>query len=419
MTASALPPFRIETCVPDRREPGMMMFNIRPGGNADRKVPVGWLMGVDQSGEIVYCETHKEPPQDVCALPNGNILFSQTGAGMITEMTRAGDTVRRWCAAGKWRDRTIPDDVRPIDVELLHHTINVFPNGNMLLLTMEIRDIPDWPGSDSDPDAPAGNARVVGDIVLEVAPDGAIVNRWPLLDLLDPYRLCYGSRSPYWVKQGFPDSNDWCHCNAATYDTRDDSIIVSLRTQDCLVKFDRASGDLKWILGTPNNWKAPWSDKLLSPVGDLEWQYHQHDVSVTPGGTIFCFDNGNFRATPFEPKRPAADNYSRAVEFDIDEAAGTVKQIWSYDGAPGNRLYGCYQGGAFRLPQTGNSFITYGGIVTDDGVPSDASGGGFCRGRLVEITPEGEMVFDMWIDASAEAEPIPLSVFRAEHIPPI
>lgn len=394
------------------------MFNIRPGGNADRKAPVGWLMGIDQQGEIAFCETHEDPPQDVCALPNGNILFSQTGAGLLTEMTRSGDMVRRWCAAGKWRDKIIPDGVCPIDVELLHHTVNVFPNGNMLLLTMEVRDIPDWPGSDTDPHAPTETARVVGDIVLEVTPEGDVVNKWPLLDLLDPYRLCYGSRSPYWVKQGFPDTYDWCHCNCATYDERDDSLIVSLRTQDCMVKFDRSSGALKWILGTPNNWRAPWSDKLLAPLGHIDWQYHQHDCSVTPQGTIMCFDNGNYRATPFDPKRPAADNYSRAVEFAIDETAGTVEQVWAHEGNVGDRLYGCYQGGACRLPQTGNSFVTYGGVVTDNGAPSDSSGGGFCRSRLVEIAPDGEVVFDMWIDSSSEANPVPLSVFRAEHIPP-
>lgn len=221
------------------------------------------------------------------------------------------------------------------------------------------------------------------------------------------------------MRQGFPDTNDWCHANAATYDQRDDSIIVSLRTQDCLIKFDRTSGSLKWILGSPDNWKAPWADKLLSPIGELEWQYHQHDCSVTPTGTILCFDNGNFRATPFNPKVPAAENRSRIVEFDVDESAGTVEQIWSYDGGPDDTLYACYQGGAFRLPQTGNSFVTYGGLVTDDGVPSDSSSGGFCRSRLLEITPGGDIVFDMWIDDSANDEPMPLSVFRAEHIPPL
>lgn len=62
---------------------------------------------------------------------------------------------------------------------------------------------------------------------------------------------------------------DWCHANAVSHDPRDDSLLVSLRHQDCIIKIDRRSGDLVWILGDPGNWRAPWSDSLLRPVGDL------------------------------------------------------------------------------------------------------------------------------------------------------
>ena len=55
-------------------------------------------------------------------------------------------------------------------------------------------------------------------------------------------------------------------------------------------------------------------------------------------GTILCFDNGNHRAQPFATPTPAAKNYSRAVEFAVDEANGTVRQVWSYGDAPGERL---------------------------------------------------------------------------------
>lgn len=394
-----------------------MMFNIRPGGNSLRTIPVGWLIGLDQTGEIAFCQTYKDPPQDVCALPNGNFLFSQTSAGLITEMTRTGETLRRWYAIGKWRDKDAPVNAIPIDAELLHHTVNVFPNGNMLLLTMEVRKFENWPGSDTDPNAPTETANVVGDIIIEVSPAGTIVNRWKLLDLLDPYRLCYGSRSSYWVKQGFPNSNDWCHANSANYDSHDDSIIVSLRTQDCIIKIDRKSGLLRWILGTPNNWKHPWTDKLLTPIDEISWQFHQHDCSTTKAGNVLCFDNGNYQATPFDSKVPPQRNHSRAVEFAVDDEAGTVKQIWTFDGGTDNRLYSCYQGGAFRLPQTGNTFITFGGVVTDNGSPSDASNGGFCHGRLLEVTEDGDIVFDLWVDSTDAANPIPFSVFRAEHLP--
>ena len=125
------------------------------------------------------------------------------------------------------------------------------------------------------------------------------------------------------------------------------------------------------------------------------------------------------RATPFDAKLPAPENYSRIVEFRVDEDAMTVEQVWAYGDAPDARLYACYQGGAYRLPQTGNSFMTYGGICTADGVASDSNAGSFGRSRLIELTPDKEIVFEMWFDSSGETDPIALSSFRAEHVPPV
>ena len=41
------PPVRIETCIPERREPGLTLFNIRPGSVAGRDAPGGWMIGLD------------------------------------------------------------------------------------------------------------------------------------------------------------------------------------------------------------------------------------------------------------------------------------------------------------------------------------------------------------------------------------
>ena len=41
---------------------------------------------------------------------------------------------------------------------------------------------------------------------------------------------------------------------------------------------------------------------------------------------------------------------------------------------------------------------------------------GFCRARLIEVTPDKDIVFDMWIE-DTEPDPMPLSAFRAEHFP--
>lgn len=419
MSFGNLPPHQIDVCKPARREPGMMVFNVRPGRPDIGRNKVGWIIGVDQDGNFPLNMKFDTAAQDSCALPNGNLMFSLTGAGLIKEVLRSGQVVRQWHVAGKWQDKEPPPNSVEIDVPLTHHRVNRFPNGNLLLLSAETRVLPDWPQNDTDPDAPRGPANVVGDVVLEVTPKGEVVNKWHLLDMLDPYRLCYGSCSGYWRKLGLPDSNDWCHTNAVFYDARDDTIMLSLRTQDCILKFHRSSGEIKWILGDPGNWRAPWSDKLLKPVGDVEWQYHQHDCSVTPTGTILCFDNGNHRALPFADPLPGEKNYSRVVEFAVDEDAMTVEQVWAFgdgDGL-GEGLYGCYQGGAYRLPKTGNTFMNFGGVCTIDGVPTNDNRGGMCRARLLEITPHNEIVFDMWIDGSEEDPPMPLSYFRSEYVP--
>jgi arylsulfate sulfotransferase len=123
------------------------------------------------------------------------------------------------------------------------------------------------------------------------------------------------------------------------------------------------------------------AERLLMPEAGVEWQFHQHDCSVVGRGRVLCFDNGNFRAGAFAPKQEEATSYSRVVEYEVDEAAQKVRQVWSFaDGGP-DRIFACYQGGAYRLPKTGNTFMTFGGICTVDGVPtSDMSTPGTARG---------------------------------------
>jgi hypothetical protein len=427
VNANDLPPIRIARCEPHRREPGMMLFNVR----GDTRAGVGpahrgWLLGIDQTGSIRCIYQSDSPVQGVRHLPNANLLVSIVD-GLILEMTLAGAIVRQWYATGKYRDRAPPTNGIPVEAETFHHGVNLGPNDNMLLLSMEVRDYDDWPGSIIDALAPRECAKVVGDVVMEVARDGRKVNEWRMLDLLDPYRISYGSRSNYWGVRGYPGTMDWAHANGTCYDARDDSVLVSLRTQDCIVKFDRRTGGLRWLLGAPANWRAPWVDKLLKPEGPLEWQFHQHDCSITPSGTILCFDNGNHRAQPFQPPTRAAQSYSRAVEFAVDEANMTVSHVWDYGERPSERLYAGFQGGALRLPRTGNTFITYGGICSIDGravsgpdpfEPREAEARDRMgiRAQLLEVTPDRQVVLDLRIGGEA-GDPRALSVFRSEHIP--
>ncbi len=393
-----------------------MYFTTRPGGLPVRQ-PYAWLMGVDQQGEIVLDRKFTGTSQDVRVQPDGSLLFSQSAQGLLYEVNVDGEIQKTWHSRGKWKDKSPPPHSTELPIHHIHHTVNILPNGNFLILDAEARDFDNWHTSTSDPNARRARATLVGDIIHEITRAGELVRSHHLLDILDPYRITHGSMEDYWHKQGFPGAHDWSHVNAVGYDIHDDTLVVSVRHQDCMVKIGRTDGRLRWILGNHSGWKAPWSQYLLSPEEGLRWQFHQHDSSATAPGRVMCFDNGNYRAPAFERPLEDHENFSRAVEFEVDQKAMRVRQVWEYGERAKERIFACYQGGALRLSVTGNTFMTFGGMCFKDGKPFGSNVGAFGRARLIEVTAAGEVVFDLEVDDSSSAEPMAYSAFRSDHRP--
>lgn len=401
----------------DEMEPGVTFFGIRKSASSGAKT-YGMLVALDEAGEVVWYRDVGYTTGDIKRLKNGNFIYLSFDHKAI-EIDMLGSVVNHWSAAKRWPDLHRDGGSLPVDAEAFHHEIYEMPNGHFLVMSIETREFDEYPTSETDPDAPMAPATVVGDVVVEFRRDGVIVNQWHLLDILDPYRFGYGSLSDYWVRRGIENSNDWSHTNAVVYDESDDTLILSVRHQDAVVKFRRSDGELVWILGTHEGWREPWSKYLLQPEADLEWQYHQHNSILTQDGTIMLFDNGDFRARPFSPKLSPAENYSRVVEFDVDEENMTVKQVWSY-GGPGDEAYYCpFICGAGIMPQTGNVLACFGGLLSDsDGNPSETANFDTGWVRLVEVTRNGEApekVFELFIDQREEKKG--WDVYRAERLP--
>ena len=194
-----------------------------------------------------------------------------------------------------------------------------------------------------------------------------MVWQWKALDHLDPYRIGYETFTPYWIRRGFPGARDWSHGNGFVYDDRDDSLLVSFRMQDAIVKIDRKSGGIKWILGDHAGWPARLQPKLLTPIGEMSWFYHQHMPQLTKEGTLVLFDNRTWSAIPFAPPLPPALTWTRAVEYEIDEEKRTVKQRWASEGQAIDRLMTFAMGEADVMPDSGNVLVFYGSsaVVTD------------------------------------------------------
>jgi hypothetical protein len=176
------------------------------------------------------------------------------------------------------------------------------------------------------------------------------------------------------------------------------------------VKVDRETAEVSWILGNHAQWGEAWQHLLLTPVGELQWQYHQHAADFVPGGVVL-FDNGNYRAPAFESSPDP--QYSRAVRFTIDEQAMTVEQTFSW-GAPagGEHFFSHHFSDADLMPETGNWLVTSGGLRSDTTPVYEYT-------HILELSADKDPVFELYVRDEAGSEPSSYACFQADRIPDI
>jgi hypothetical protein len=387
---------------PGAMEPGYTLFLIRNGNG-----PPGYYTIMDNSGQVVWYSPAPTPTlnDDVRQLVNGDLYTEfEPPTNRFLEFNMLGQTVRTLSPPAAY-------PINPHDGVPTAH-------GTILYLSDVSRMVSNFPSNDTVSNAPLVTVNVDDNPAVEIsATNGTLVNVWSPLNLLDPTRVTYLT---YEFKNGYGVDNE--HGNAILEDTNDNnSIIVSLRDQNAVFKFSR-SGQLKWILGPPAGWSTNFQPYLLTPVGTpFEWNYGQHAPEVTPQGTVLLYDDGNDRASPFDP--PVADqtNYSRGVEFSINETNMEVSQVWDSSLADEDRLFTPVVGKAQWLPQRRNVLITYGSVSYINGVHPSTNSPGATMVRIIEYThdPVPQVVFDLsFFDYANTSKTYPgYFTYRSERIP--
>ena len=364
---SDMPPVRLESSLPERMSPGCTFLSVRRRAigrvqdlsPAQRRFTTQWgmLIAVDSFGRIRWMKQLNRRPAGLQQLKSGNLFFHDTEF-CSREVDMLGQTVNAWFAA----QRPIGPEpgAVPVDVRSLHHQPHEMPNGNFLAVCGHARFVRGWPASVLDPENVRADRWIVGDKVIEFTRDGKVEWSWDAFDHLDVHRIGYDALDAYWDVRGFPGHGDWTHCNGVTYDTADDSIILSLRLQDAVIKIDRSSGRIKWILGSHDGWKPEFRPLLLKPAGNMRWPWHGHNPRVTPEGTVVMFDNGVYQARPGTPPEPMHRTFSRGVEYSIDEDSMTVCEVWSSaksDGEVAERTWA--MGDAHRLTGSDTALVVH------------------------------------------------------------
>lgn len=236
------------------------------------------------------------------------------------------------------------------------------------------------------------------DYVIEVDKNRQVVREWDLREVLDVDRTVF--RKDF----SLDFSADWFHINSIVQDPEDKGLVISGRNQGVLKV--SPDNELRWILAPHRAWgKAGFDgqglntqDYLLQAIGadgqilpaevqegtlatdEFEWPTGQHALSILKNGHLLLFDNGLSRNFSNE------FSYSRAVEYEIDEQAKTIRQVWAYGKSRGMDLFSAITSDVDLLPQTNNRLITAGNIRLSSLPP---------HAKMVEVTfPDNEVVFE-------------------------
>lgn len=183
----------------------------------------------------------------------------------------------------------------------------------------------------------------------------------------DPWWSCDHMRDQRWL----PGTYEWSHSNSLLEAPHDpDAWWLLPRYFDALLQIDRGTGAVQWQLGGRDGTFA---------LGEGAAFQHGH-ASHAFDDRLLVFDNGDGHASPRQA--------SRVLELQIDPIAGTAERVWEYVEPDGRHV--SFLGDARRLP-SGNTLVSWGP-----------------QGRITELTPEGEIVWELQLD---------LSIGRIDYVP--
>ena len=394
------PSYEVRALDTTRAQPGYTLLNLRSKASGQQPDETWTLL--DQNLEPVWHQLQGNQAKMVFQRSDGLFMGLDKSNDIQGQFAIVKDllgntideyhTDESWTGTGK----------HVIATFAFHHDLIELPNGNFAALAKEPSGYPvdNFPISYDDELVRMDGLNVNADRIIEFNPEGDKIRDIRLGDLMDSNRIGHDS-----LDASFLDGRlDWIHANGLAYDAVDDAFIVSFRHQDAVIKVDRQTGALVWILGNHVNWSPSHTGFLLAPGPFVEWPYHQHSPNISDDGQrIIVFDNGNWRSSPWDgtvdPDDGPREMQSRIVEYQVDQTTMAVTQNWQFQ--PPDGQHGCPAvGGANYLPN-GNILATYGLVVAINEQLIQTQGYGEEAIRIIEFDPASgnQIVGDVWIAA--------------------
>lgn len=214
---------------------------------------------------------------------------------------------------------------------LENHGGLILGNNHYILATLEEIEL-----DDGFQNGRYSNNKVTNNKIEEVK-DGEVLWEFQTINYPELYSYC-DFETVY-----LSEYMDYAHYNSCTIDKNDGNLICSFRNIDALIKINRTTGELMWILGGKGDQFNLTEEQKFAK---------QHAVEMLDDGTIILFDNGN------------STDESRILEFKIDEENKEILEFNEYDLKVNSTFMGsaqkldknediyviCYGGGPFKGP---------------------------------------------------------------------
>lgn len=330
----------------DSPSPGYIFLatNVQPNSYGN------YLIIADNNGNPVF---YRKPGQ-------GSIFdFKIQPAGVLTYLTDSTNTYYVMNTSLQVIDSITAGNGYVTD----NHELQILPDGNIFLLADDYEQI------DMSEIVLGGNpdATVEEEVIQELDKNKNVIFQWRTIDHFNiTDNIGQDLTQP---------TIDAFHANAIDID-QDGNILLSCRYLSEVTKINLETGDIIWRLGGNNN----QFEFINDPIGFS----YQHDIRRLSNGDITLMDNGNMHTPQF----------SRAVEYKLDEVNKTATLVWQFRHDPD--VYDSYMGNVQRLAN-GNTIIGWGGAETP---------------AVTEVRPDGSTALEMTFPYADEQLALSYRAFR-------
>ncbi len=200
------------------------------------------------------------------------------------------------------------ENMTELDKKLDNHDYLYLDDNHYILSGFEKETVFDFPGHENE-------AFNIWNCKIQEVLNGEIVWEFQSIKNKQIYNYCDESNREVMTLEPILDC---MHFNSMRIDPLDKNLVCSFRNIDCLMKLDRKTGEICWVLGGNGDEFGLTEEQQFS---------NQHSISFLSDHSILIYDNG------------CANQKTRIIKIKLDEKNKTVEKFSSYDlGIFANRM---------------------------------------------------------------------------------